>query len=164
MANESKPKKSLFEEHPIIAVLVIFMIIAIVFLIFVIIMVGGVFYYYGVSSPEKMVGESKIGFSRIEVDSWNVIPGNPGKLDLVLENEFEKDVTITEIIVKLENEIKPNRGLNQGIEAGGKKELTVDTPSISHGDVYGFDVNIKYIREDYPEAEFSSSGRIRGQV
>ncbi len=131
--------------------------------ILIIIIVGGVLYYYGVFSPGKLVGESKIGFSRVYVDTWGV---SGDTLSLIIENRAGKDINITEVY------IDGTDGLTGTIPmiAGEKSTswVTVTIPASSEpdsGEAYQFEVAIEYFYPDVDPAGaslFNSSGTVSG--
>lgn len=112
--------------------------------ILIIIIVGGVLYYYGVFSPSKLVGDSKVGFSKIQVDTWAVDVPNQD-LELILENRAGKQVNITSIKVGAATAyaFTPHKEMSAG--ARDTTFTTVDTiPTVSVGDAYKWDIIITY--------------------
>ena len=108
--------------------------------ILIIIIVGGVLYYYGVFSPSKLVGESKVGFSKVQVDTWAVDATNDD-IKFIFENRAGKQINITNVNVG--GTSTPAAILmNSGSKSTGFE--TVDCPSINSGDAYKWDITITY--------------------
>ncbi|MCD6477547.1 MAG: hypothetical protein J7K87_00930 [Candidatus Aenigmarchaeota archaeon] len=133
--------------------------------ILIIIVVGGVLYYYGVFSPGKIVGESKTGFSKVQVDTWGI--DTSGNLQLVLENRVGSDINITQIEVKSGTKTDtytPTGGIP--LTAGQRSDLetvTLTNNKLNAGDTYKFDVTITYYLQDYgPGTTFRSTGMLSG--
>ncbi len=131
--------------------------------ILIIIIVGGVLYYYGVFSPGKLVGESKIGFSRVYVDTWGV-SGN--ELNLIFENRAGKDINITTVYINDAIATSSDLPLSNYLIAGDKNSgwITVTIPASSEpdsGEAYQFEVAIEYVYKSIGGA-FNSTGTLSG--
>ena len=129
--------------------------------ILIIIIVGGVLYYYGVFSPGKLVGESKVGFSKIQVDTWTV-DANNNQLLLILENRAGKEINITEFDV---GGTTTTAWMSNWEMAAGDRStsfVNVSTPSIDTGESYKWDITVTYYMTDYPGTNFTSSGSLSG--
>ena len=126
--------------------------------ILIIIIVGGVLYYYGVFSPSKLVGESKVGFGKVQIDTWTVDAAND-QLKLIFENRAGKQINITSVDV---GGTVTNTAfvLNEGAKSTSFE--TVDCPAINSGDAYRWDVTITYYLTDYPGTSLTSSGTLSG--
>ena len=130
--------------------------------ILIIIVVGGVLYYYGVFSPGKIVGESKVGFSKVDIDTWSVDPAT-NSMNIMFWNKVGKDINITEVDVGTQTyTISGGHTLSSG--AKDSTFVTgITTPSINAGDAYKWDVTIKYyLTEDTAKTELRSSGTLSG--
>ena len=130
--------------------------------ILIIIIVGGVLYYYGVFSPGKLVGESKVGFSKVQVDTWTVDSTNDDLL-LILENRAGKEINITQFDV---GGTVTNTWMADWEMAAGDRStnfITLDSPSINAGESYKWDVVVTYYITDYGSGTtFTSSGSLSG--
>ena len=128
--------------------------------ILIIIIVGGVLYYYGVFSPSKLVGESKVGFNKVEIDSWAVDAANEN-VSFIFENRAGKKITITNTSV---GGTWTNTSITMA--EGGKSTIfeSVDCPDIDAGDAYRWDVTIYYYIESFSGTTFKSSGTLSGTV
>ncbi len=128
--------------------------------ILIIIVVGGVLYYYGVFSPGKIVGESKVGFSKVQIDTWGVDAANDD-LKVIFENRVGKDITITNVTV----DTVANDGLAISLDAGEKSPsfVTLNSPAVDTGDSYKWDVTITYYIDEYGSSDtFTSTGMLSG--
>ena len=128
--------------------------------ILIIIVVGGVLYYYGVFSPGKIVGESKVGFSKVQIDTWGVDAANDD-LKVIFENRVGKDITITNVTVGT----VANDGLAISLDAGEKSPsfVTLNSPAVDTGDSYKWDVTITYYIDEYGSSDtFTSTGMLSG--
>ena len=129
--------------------------------ILIIIIVGGVLYYYGVFSPSKLVGESKVGFGKVQIDTWTVDAAND-KLKLIFENRAGRNINITSVDV---GGTVTNTAiyLAEGSKSTGFE--TVDCPAINSGDTYRWDVTITYYYTEYgPGTSLTSSGTLSGKA
>ena len=132
--------------------------------ILIIIIVGGVLYYYGVFSPGQLVGESKVGFSKVQIDTWSVESGTDD-INFILENRAGKEINITEITVGSgTNEVTNALSPEINLQAGERSESfeTVNSPSIEQGETYKWDITITYYMTDYAGTNFTSSGSLSG--
>lgn len=131
--------------------------------ILIIIIVGGVLYYYGVFSPGKLVGESKVGFSKIQVDTWTVDAAGDDLL-LILENRAGKEINITNFDIGGVDTDVTSWTTDWQMAAGDRSVnfVSVDTPAIDTGESYKWDIIITYYITDYPGTSFSSSGSLAG--
>ena len=126
--------------------------------ILIIIIVGGVLYYYGVFSPSKLVGESKVGFGKVQVDTWAVDEG-ADQINFIFENRAGKQINITNVDVggtATDTAIV----LNEGSKSSGFE--TVGCPAIASGDAYRWDVVISYYIVGYEGTTLTSSGTLSG--
>ena len=133
--------------------------------ILIIIIVGGVLYYYGVFSPSKLVGESKVGFSKVQVDTWAIDTGAQ-ELKLILENRAGKQINITEIKVgtATAETFTPDWQMSAGAKDTAFRTVT-SIPTVNAGDPYKWDVVITYcIVEIDPTCAtpITSSGTLSG--
>ncbi len=126
--------------------------------ILIIIIVGGVLYYYGVFSPSKLVGESKVGFSKVQVDTWAVDPTNDN-VSFIFENRAGKQITITSVDV---GETDTNTSIEMSEGSKSTSFVSVNSPSVDSGDAYRWDVTINYYLEGYNTTTLTSSGTISG--
>lgn len=130
--------------------------------ILIIIIVGGVLYYYGVFSPGKLVGESKVGFSKVQVDTWTIDTTNT-ELLFILENRAGKEINITTVEVKGATTETTNPYVVMSAGARSSNFMNVTCPAIIVGEAYKWDVVITYYMTDYDETTtFRSSGSISG--
>ena len=134
--------------------------------ILIIIIVGGVLYYYGVFSPGKLVGENKIGFSKVDVDAWTIESGTPPVMKIKLVNKVGKDINITQISVTDGTNTDSNTTVNEKVSAGEKSDfISVDLTNLnpSSGSAYKYDVTIYYYITEYgPGTTFKSAGTLSG--
>ena len=131
--------------------------------ILIIIIVGGVLYYYGVFSPSKLVGESKVGFSKIQVDQWGITGSD---LNLILENRAGDDINITEIYIDGTAGLSDSIYMNPGEKLSTWQPVSIPSNKVpSAGEAYRFDVTIEYF---YPNIDatgstrFNSTGTLSG--
>lgn len=134
--------------------------------ILIIIIVGGVLYYYGVFSPGKLVGESKIGFSKVDVDAWTIdTSGATPVMKIKLVNKVGKDINITNVTVTDGTNIDFHEP-NEKVSAGEKSDfISIDLTNLnpSSGSAYKYDVTIYYYITEYgPGTTFKSSGTLSG--
>ncbi|RLJ03536.1 MAG: hypothetical protein DRP11_00355 [Candidatus Aenigmatarchaeota archaeon] len=135
--------------------------------ILIILVVGGVLYYYGVFSPSTLVGESKTGFSKIDVVDWQWRASDDHLL-IMLENRAGVDVNVTSIVVTYGTTTStytiPG---GESISAGDRSsfiDATTTGIDFDSGDAYQIDVTINYYRTDSPATTLSSSGRLSGKA
>ncbi|MCK4634722.1 MAG: hypothetical protein KAT37_02505 [Candidatus Aenigmarchaeota archaeon] len=133
--------------------------------ILIIIIVGGVLYYYGVFSPGKLVGESKVGFSKVQLDTWTVDAG-ADELLFILENRAGKEINITNFDVGGTNTDAATYWTTTWNMAAGDRStnfVNVTSPSIDAGESYKWDITITYYMTEYGSGTtFTSSGSISG--
>jgi len=134
--------------------------------ILIIIIVGGVLYYYGVFSPGKLVGKSKVGFSDVDVDAWTIdTSGATPVMKIKLVNKVGKDINITNVTVTDGTNIDFHEP-NEKVSAGEKSDfISVDLTNLnpSSGSAYKYDVTITYYITEYgPGTTFKSAGTLSG--
>ncbi len=128
--------------------------------------VGGVLYYYGVFSPVELVGQNKMGFSRIYVDTWEV---SERELIFLLYNNGEENVTVEEFYIKGKACSLEPFGLEGKKGADGWHSVNFTEEGCSGvdrheaGESYGYDVSIQY-RPSGQDRSFNSSGKLIGTV
>ncbi|HDI02858.1 MAG TPA: hypothetical protein ENF95_01850 [Candidatus Aenigmarchaeota archaeon] len=135
--------------------------------ILIIIIVGGVLYYYGVFSPGKLVGKSKVGFSDVDVDAWTIdTSGATPVMKIKLVNKVGKDINITDITVASGATTDSNTTVNEKVSAGEKSSfipITLSNLNPSSGSAYKYDVTITYYITEYgPGTTFKSAGTLSG--
>jgi len=126
--------------------------------ILIIIIVGGVLYYYGVFSPSKLVGESKIGFSKVQVDTW-AVDGANDNVSFIFENRAGKEITITNVTV---DTTTTDTAITMPEGAKSAVFESVNCPSIDAGDAYRWDVTVYYTLTGYSGTTLTSSGTLSG--
>ena len=130
--------------------------------ILIIIIVGGVLYYYGVFSPGKLVGESKVGFSKVQLDTWTVDATND-QLLFILENRAGKEINITQVEVGTQTTTAWTTDWNMAAGDRSTNFVNVTSPSIDAGESYKWDITITYYMTEYGSGTtFTSSGSISG--
>ena len=134
--------------------------------ILIIIIVGGVLYYYGVFSPGKLVGKSKVGFSDVDVDAWTIdTSGATPVMKIKLVNKVGKDINITNVTVTDGTNIDFHEP-NEKVSAGEKSSfipITLSNLNPSSGSAYKYDVTITYYITEYgPGTTFKSAGTLSG--
>ncbi len=130
--------------------------------ILIVIVVGGILAYYGVFSPGKLMGTSKVGFSQVDVaQPWSL--NAAGALSLKVVNKVGQDINITAIYIN--GVSKPITPSSVDVSAGATSDwITVTTGSTGKsGDAYKMDVAIEYyLISDATQKHFNSTGSLSG--
>jgi len=131
--------------------------------ILAVLVIGGVLYYLGIFSPGTLVGESKTGFSQVDVDQWAIQGGD--NISMVVMNRAGETVNIETIYITADGSTE-STDIGETVNTGQKTTLTTPAGlpnSYAQGEAYRLDVSIQF---NYSSSGLvkNSSGRLTGTV
>jgi len=116
----------------------------------------------GIYSSCGLLGASKVGFSKVDVDNWTV-DESTDKLFIIFENNAGKEIVIKQVKVRGEIEKTTLLDITMADDEKSSEPVIIDCPEISSGESYRWNVIIDYYLKQYgEEPTFSSSGTLIG--